>query len=169
MLESFSERMEGMTRAEQYAAQFSALDAEVRAMVAGCSDEGWRRDCASEGRTVGVVAHHIASVEAFFAQVLGAVLADQPAPVGFSADDVDGMNAEHAAQFANVGKQETLELLRANGAAVLATIAAFDDARLARIAGEFGGQELPAAQVIELGLLGHFAGHLENIRTSLAS
>jgi hypothetical protein len=161
--------MESMTGAEQYAAQFAALEEEIRATVAGCSEEGWRRACVDEGRTVGVVAHHIASVEGFFGQVLNAVLADQPAPAGFSADDIDPMNAQHAAQFANVGKQETLDLLQTNGAAVAAAIAAFDDAQLERIAGAFAGQELQAAQVIEFGLIGHFQGHLANIRASLAA
>ncbi|MGI8688130.1 MAG: hypothetical protein ACR2M3_06080 [Thermomicrobiales bacterium] len=45
-------------RAEELAAQFEAVNDEVIAMVTGCTDEQWRRPCASEGWSVGVVAHH---------------------------------------------------------------------------------------------------------------
>jgi len=158
-----------MTRAEQYAAQFAAIDEAVRTMIAGCSEADWRRVCVDEGRTVGVVAHHIATVEGLFAGVIRALMAGQPASPGFSAEDVDQMNAQHAEAFATVGKAATLDLLRTNGAALTDVIAALDDAQLEQLAGVFGGHELRVAQVVEWAMIGHFQGHLANIRASLAA
>ncbi len=158
-----------MTRVEQYAAQFAAIDEEIRSTIAGCSASDWRRACVDEGRTIGVVAHHIATVEGFFAGIIRASSAGQSASPGFSADDVDPMNARHAEDFATAGKAETLDLLRANGTRTTDAIAALDDAQLDQVAGVFAGHEMRVAQIVELGLLGHFQGHLANIRASLAA
>ncbi len=158
-----------MTRAERYATQFAAIDEEIRAMIAGCSDADWRQACVDDGRTVGVVTHHIATVEGTIAESFRALSAGEQASPRLSAEDIDRMNAQHAEEFATVGKAQTLDLLRANGAAVTDAIAALDDAQLEQFAGVFGGHELRVAQVVELALLGHFQGHLADIRATLAA
>ncbi len=158
-----------MTRAERYATQFAAIDEEIRATIAGCSDADWRQACVDDGRTVGVVTHHIATVEGTIAESFRALSAGEQASPRLSAEDIDRMNAQHAEEFATVGKAQTLDLLRANGAAVTDAIAALDDAQLEQFAGVFGGHELRVAQVVELALLGHFHGHLADIRATLAA
>jgi len=122
-----------------------------------------------EGRTVGVVAHHIATVEGTITGFFRELSTGEQASLHLSAEATDRTNAEHTREFATVGKAETLDLLRANGTSVADAIAALDDAQLEQGAGIFGGHELRVAQVIELALIGHFRGHLANIRASFAA
>jgi len=157
-----------MTRAEQYATQFTTLNEEVIGTVAACTEAEWRRVCAGEERTVGVVAHHIATVEGTIADAIRVLSTGGHDAPHLSAEAIDRVNAQHAETFATVGKAETLDLLRTYGAALTAALAALNDAQLEQVAGVFGGHELRVAQVVELALIAHFGEHLTTIRATIA-
>lgn len=154
------------TRTEQLAAEFTAVNDDVIATVMQCTDEQWRQPCVNEGRSVGVVAHHIATVHRDFTGLLTALVAGQTWSPGSSMADVDEGNARHARDYATVGKPETLDLLRTNGTAVTELLGRLDDEQLDRIAGIFGGHELTVARVVEWIVIGHAREHLASIRAT---
>ena len=155
------------TQTEQLAAQFTAVNDDAIAVVTHCTADQWRLPCVDEGRLVGVVAHHIATVHRDFTGLLTALVAGQTRSPGSSMADVDESNARHAHDFAEVGQAETLDLLRTNGAAVVALLNRLDDAQLDRIAGVFGGNKLTVAQVVEWIVIGHARVHLASIRATI--
>lgn len=115
-------------------AQFLAqrLEQGARALAtlaAGLSDAQWNTRMPGDGRTVGVIVHHVASVypvEIQLAQVLA-----QGRPVeGVTMQTVHDMNAAHASEHADVTRAEAIELLQKNSAAAAAAIRALSDEQL---------------------------------------
>jgi hypothetical protein len=155
------------TRAKELAAQFETVNDAIIDTVSGCTAEQWQRLTASETWPVGVVAHHVSQVQGFFAGVLAGLSAGETSPVALRSEDIDENNARHARDFVDVGQPETLAALRENGAALSRQIRGLDDDLLARGAFALDGQELTAAQVIELGVIGHFQEHMKSIRQTI--
>jgi hypothetical protein len=93
------------------------------------TDAQWKTPIPKDGRTVGVVVHHVASVlpiEIELAQALA-----KGAPItGVTWDVIHEMNANHATQHANVTKTEAIQALRTNAAAAAAAIRELRDAEL---------------------------------------
>jgi hypothetical protein len=138
------------------------------AAVSTCSDEQWRQPTAEDGRTVGVVAHHVGEVNGAFAKIVETLAVGGTYTPKVSMEEVHESNAKHARNNAAAGKAETLDLLRANGDEILRVLASIDDTVLDRTAGIFGGNELTVNQVLEWVVIGHTAEHLGTIRSTLA-
>ncbi len=155
-------------RGERIAADLEAINARVAAAIEGCTDELWTRQTAAEGWPVGVVAHHMAEVQRFFAGVLASV-GSGGVPTALTSAFIDENNARHAQAAAGVGKDETLALFRSAGADAARALRGLDDARLDAIAVEIDGQGLTAAQAAEFGLVGHFEEHLASIQATLSA
>lgn len=160
--------MSSSTQAAEYATRFEAVSDEFIATVAECSDEQWRRTTAAEQWPVAVVAHHLGEVYGFFSQTFAGPAPAGQAPMPLSAEFIDQNNARHAREFANVGKQETLDLLRANQAALAQTIRGLDDERLGSTAMTFDGNGLSVAQLVEGAMIAHTQEHLASIRATIA-
>ena len=156
------------TRAEQYAAQFAAANDEVIALVTGCTDEQWRLRCTDEERSVAVVAHHIADVNAAFTRMVARLASGTTYSPNTSMEEIDRNNARHALDYAEVGKPEVLAGLRTSGATIAQQLRDLSDEQLDHVAGVFGGQELTMAKVIEYVVIGHTAAHLNSIRATVA-
>ncbi len=156
------------TRADEFAAQFEAVNDEIMATVTGCTDEQWRQPCASEGWSLGVVAHHIAVVHRDFIGLVEALAAGETRSPGSSMEAVHRSNAQHARDYAAVGKPETLDALRTHGAAITQLLHSLGDEQLDRTAGVFGERELSVAQVVEWIVIGHAGEHLASIRATIA-
>jgi uncharacterized damage-inducible protein DinB len=157
-----------LSRAQQLATGFEVVNDGILDAVANATPEQWQRVTESERWPAGVVAHHVAEVQRFFTGVIAGLADVETAPVELRGTDVDANNARHAAEFANVGKTETLDALRANGAALAERIRGLDDDQLARVALVFDGQELTAEQVIAVAAIAHFQEHLGSLRQALA-
>jgi hypothetical protein len=84
-------------------------------------------------------------------------------------DSLHQMNAEHAKQFANCTRDETLVLLRKNAAGAASTVRGLSDDQLDRSAPLLGGPPMTAQQVIERVLIGHVQEHHGSIRTTLGA
>ena len=97
------------------------------------SDAQWRTALAGDGRTVGVIVHHVASVYPLEVKLAQMVAAGTPI-VGVTWATVHEMNAAHAAEFGLVAKHTALSLLAENSAAAADAIRAFSDADLDRAA-----------------------------------
>jgi hypothetical protein len=86
-----------------------------------------------DGRKIGVVVHHVASMYPLEIQ-LAQALAGGKAIEGVTWDDVHALNANHANENDAVTKEQALELLRRNSAAAAAAIRALGDEELDRAA-----------------------------------
>ncbi len=161
--------MTATSRAEQLAAQFTAGNDTAIAAIAGCTAEGWQRSTASEGWTVAAAAHHLAAVQQVFVGLVTVLASGETSSPPPGMDDIDRSNAQHAEEYAAVGKAETLAILRTSGAALAQLLRGLDDAQLDSVAGTFGGQELRVAQVVERVVMGHAGVHLASIQAALVA
>ena len=89
----------------------------------------WQLPVIGDGRTVGVVVHHVASMYPLEVE-LAQVLASGKPITGATMEVVHQINADHAEKFAGVGKQETLELLKNNAKNAADAVRSFSDAEL---------------------------------------
>jgi hypothetical protein len=99
--------------------------------AAGLTEEEWETRTPKDGRRIGVIVNHVATVyplEIEFAQTV----ARGEVVTGLTAEVINKMNAEHARENDGVTKQQTLELLRQNSAAAAAVIRALSDEELDR-------------------------------------
>src|SRR5258705_6198935 len=85
----------------------------LAAFATSLTDAEWKVPMPHDGRAVGVIVHHVASVYPIEIQLAQAVADGKPV-IGLTMDDIDAMNARHAAEHAAVTRQASLELLRAN-------------------------------------------------------
>src|SRR5262245_12483884 len=117
---------------EQAQALADRLEAGARALAAfaaDLTDSEWRTPVPHDGRAVGVVVHHVASVYPIEIELAQVIAGGKPV-IGVTMDDIHAMNAKHAAEHAAVTKAEALDLLRANSAAAAAAIRALNDGQL---------------------------------------
>jgi uncharacterized damage-inducible protein DinB len=154
-------------RAQALADRFEAANREIISTVEKCSDAEWRTKCAGETWSVGVVAHHVAESHAGIARIIQTIAAGQPLP-SVTTEMIDQRNAQHAQQQANCTKQETLDLLRKNGASAATTVRGLCDEQLQR-SGTLRAGPMSAEQVVEGILIGHVKGHLASIRSAIGA
>jgi hypothetical protein len=132
------------------------------------TDAEWQTRLRKDGRKVGVVVHHVASVYPIEIQ-LAQTLAEGRAITGVTPTDVDEMNAAHAREHDGISKDVALQLLRKNSAAAAAAIRALSDEELDRAAPAslYGGAPLTCQFVLEDHAVRHSYHHLARIRASL--
>jgi len=146
--------------------QFTALNNEMIAFVERCPAALWRTPCADDGRTVAVVAHHIALSHELVMQLVQLVAEGQPLPA-LSTEMFDAANAQHAQQAANCTQAEVITLLREKGqsaATALRQLTAEQMARTAHIA--FANATMRAQDVVEHMLIGHAQLHFANMQAT---
>jgi hypothetical protein len=97
------------------------------------SEAQWNTRVPGDGRTIGVIVHHVASVYPLEIQ-LAQKLSMGQAITGVTMQDVHAMNAKHAAEFGAVTRDSALQLLKRNSAAAAAAIRSFSDEALAQAA-----------------------------------
>jgi hypothetical protein len=141
----------------------------LAAFVEGLSEEEWRTPVSrTDGRSVGVIVHHVASVYPIEID-LARVIASGKAVADVTWEIVAKLNAKHAHDQAGVTKGAALELLRRNSREAAAAARAFTDDELDRAA-PFSlsfGAPVTAQFVIEDHALRHSWHHLARIRTAL--
>lgn len=154
-------------KSEELAKQFEAKSRDALAMLEKLSEADWGKVTEAEKWSVGVTAHHLASVLEPVSSMIRAVAAKQ-APGDLSMELIDGMNAQHAKDFAACTRAETIELHRKGSATAAATIRGLNDAELATAGTVL--KDLPpmtAEQLIAGGLLAHIDEHYGSIRKTV--
>ena len=158
------------TRAEQLAARVEQGAQELASFVDGLSEAEWQKVCTDDGRTVGVLVHHVAS--AYPAEV-GIIrqLATGQGLSGVTWDMVNQMNAQHAQTNVSAGKGETLELLRQNSSEAAAAIRELSDEELDQAAPISLNWDAPLTTqyFIEEHPLSHSFRHLSSIKAACAT
>lgn len=97
------------------------------------TDPEWRSRLPKDGRKVGVVVHHVASMYPLEIQLAQTLAAGEPVS-GVTSEAVNEINAAHAREHDGITKQAALELLRRNSEAAAAAIRALSDEELDRAA-----------------------------------
>jgi hypothetical protein len=134
-------------RSAGIADDFAAANSEVVAFVRSCSEEEWVVTVPGEDWTVGVVLHHIAEGHGHGLRWLDSMVRGEG--VVDTAEDIDRINAAHAARAGGIGPAETLALLETNGARLEGALRALTDEDLDRSApfGPAGGPELRTSDI----------------------
>ena len=147
------------------------LEQGARALVAFASDltdAEWQTRVPGDGRKVGVVVHHVASVYPLEIQLAQLIAAGQPI-VGVTMNDVHAMNAAHARDHDAVTKEAALDLLRSNSAAAAAATRALTDEELERAAPAslYADAVLTCQFILEDHAVRHSYHHLARVRAAL--
>ena len=156
------------TRAQVLADTLEQGAGALAELVVGLNEKEWQSRLPKDGRKIGVVVHHVASMyplEVELAQKLagGGQLTD------VTWDGVHEINARHAREFDGVTKEEAIGLLRRNAASAAAAIREFTDAELARVAPNslYGFAPLTCQFMLEDHAVRHSFHHLARIRSAL--
>jgi hypothetical protein len=157
-------------RAEALAERIAQSHRDLVAFVRTLSEADWRTYCPNEGRTVGVLVHHVASVLPVELDLVKVLASGQPM-TGVTMEMVDQMNAQHAKEYANCGREETVDLLRRNSALVVSAIRELSDAELDQAAPVSLHSDAPltAQYFIEDHPLSHAYHHLASIRAVIGT
>jgi hypothetical protein len=132
------------------------------------TEEEWQTRIPKDGRKVGVVVHHVASVYPVEIHLAQTVAGGEPVK-GVTGDDINTMNGAHAKENDAVTKQETLDLLRRNSSAAAAAIRALSDEELDRatLVSLYSDAPLTSQFVLEDHAVRHSYHHLAKIRAAL--
>lgn len=144
------------------------LGARALGALAGTiTDAEWESRVA-DGRKIGVVVHHVASMYPIEMQLAGLLAAGKPIE-GVTPAVVADINAKHAAQFDGVTKAEAIEFLRANSEAAAEGVRAFTDQQLDRAATVSYNSDAPLTLQfwLEDHPVRHSYHHLARIRAAL--
>jgi DinB superfamily len=156
-------------RSEALAARLDAGAAALAAFAATLSDTEWQTRVPHDGRKVGVVVHHVASVYPIEIQIARTLAAGQPI-TGVTWDAVNTMNRDHAKDNDGVTKQAALDLLKKNSAEAAAAIRSLSDEELDRAAPVSLNSDAPLTCqfILEDHAVRHSYHHLARIRAALA-
>jgi hypothetical protein len=155
-------------RADRLAERLEHGARTLAALAAGLSEQEWRTRVPKDGRTIGVVVHHVASVYPIEIQLAQALAAGQ-AIEGVTMDDIHAMNAKHAQENADVSPNAAIELLERNSANAAAAIRALSDEELDRAATAslYGGAPITCQFMLEDHAVRHSYHHLAKVRATL--
>jgi hypothetical protein len=140
----------------------------LSSFASGLTTAEWETPVPRDGRKIGVIVHHVASVYPLEIQLAQTIAAGKPIE-GVSGDDVNAMNAGHAKQHDAVEKDATLDLLRRNSAAAADAIRALSDEDLdrAQLASLYSDAPVTCQFVLEDHAVRHSYHHLARIRATL--
>lgn len=152
-----------ITASARSAALADRLEAGARRLAdlaRSLSAAEWRLIMPHDGRTVGVIVHHVASVYPLEVHLAQMMAAGTPI-VGVTAATIDEMNAGHAHEHAGVTPDEALALLAANSAAAARDIRALTDEDLDRAVpvSLYGDAELTCQFMLEDHAVRHSLHH----------
>ena len=140
----------------------------LAAFAGGLTDAEWQTPVPKDGRKVGVVVHHVASVYPIEIQLAQVLAGGQPV-TGVTWDNVHEMNAGHAKENDGVTKEAALDLLRRNSAAAAAAIRALSDEQLAHAAPAslYSDAPITCQFMLEDHAVRHSYHHLARVRATL--
>lgn len=156
-------------KGEAFARQLEAKVEEATAVLEKLSDADWKKATAAEKWTVGVTAHHLARSYEPVTHIIKTLAAGQGLP-NFTPQMLDEMNAQHAKEFANCTKPETIALLKKGAGAAATFVRGLSDADLAKAGTVFTGMPpMSAEEMVKRALLGHIDEHIGSIRKTIDS
>lgn len=155
-------------RAEALASRIEQGAKALATFAQSLSEDEWATFVPKDGRAVGVIVHHVASVYPLEVE-LARKLASGTAIAGVTWEAVAQMNTDHAYQHAAVSKEEALALLHRNSKVAADAVRAFSDEELDRAAPVSlnGDAPLTTQFFVEDHALRHSFHHLARIRAAV--
>jgi len=155
-------------RSEELARRVELGALALEAFASSLTEIEWQSCVRGDGRKIGVVVHHVASVYPVEIELAQTVAGGKPVE-GVTAAVIDDMNAAHAKKNDSVTKEVTLELLRRNSAAAAAAIRKLTNEQLDAAAPVSLNANAPLTCqfVIEDHAVRHSYHHLAKIRAAL--
>lgn len=160
---------DGTSPRAQALARRLADGAEALAAFAGSlTDAEWQMRLPQDGRKIGVIVHHVASVYPVEIHVARLVARGTPV-IGLTTGDIDAMNAAHAMDHDEATPEDTLSLLHHNAEAAAAAIRVLSDEELDQAApvSLYGNAPLTCQFMLEDHAVRHSYHHLARIRAAL--
>lgn len=156
------------TRANALAERLEQGARALEAAAGALTETEWHARIPGDGRTIGVVVHHVATMYPLEIQLAQALAAGKPI-IGVTWDDVNQLNGKHAQENTAVTKAEAIELLRRNSVAAAAVIRALSDEELDRAATVSLNADAPLTCqfFLEDHAVRHSYHHLARIRAAL--
>lgn len=157
-------------RANALAERLEQGASALGAVASALSEKEWQTRIPGDGRTIGVVVHHVATMYPLEIQLAQALAAGKPI-AGVTWAVVNDLNAKHATENDAVTKEAAIDLLRRNSAAAAAAIRALSDEELDRAATVSLNAEAPLTCqfFLEDHAVRHSYHHLARIRAALAA
>jgi hypothetical protein len=142
----------------------------LAAFASGLTDAEWHSRTPRDGRKVGVIVHHVATMYPLEIQLAQTLAAGKPV-AGVTWDVVHELNANHAKEHDAVTKAEALDLLRRNSSAAAAAIRALSDDELDQAAPISLNSDAPLTCqfMLEDHAVRHSYHHLAAIRGAVAA
>jgi hypothetical protein len=156
------------TRAQALAERLERGAQAMIELARSLTDAEWTTPLPGDGRKIGVVVHHVASVYPIEIE-LAQVLASGRPVVGVTWNDVHAMNAAHAKDHDGVTKAAAVDLLSRNSAVAAAAIRALSNEQLdsAAPASLYGDAPITCQFMLEDHAVRHSYHHLSRIRAAL--
>jgi hypothetical protein len=155
-------------RAHALAVRLERGAAALAAFAGTLTDAEWNTPVPKDGRTIGVVVHHVASVYPVEIQLARALAAGQPV-AGVTMTNIDEMNAAHAREFAAITRDAAIDVLRRNSADAAAAILELSDEQLDRAttASLYDDAPITCQFMLEDHAVRHSYHHLARVRAAL--
>jgi hypothetical protein len=140
---------------------------DLASFASALTDAEWQTRV-KDGRKVGVIVHHVATMYPLEIQLAQTLAAGKPV-AGVTWDAVHELNAGHAREHDAVTKEAALDLLRRNSASAAAAIRALSDEELDRAAPVSLNSDAPLTCqfMLEDHAVRHSYHHLDRIRAAL--
>lgn len=140
----------------------------LEAFASSLTEFEWQCRLPHDGRKIGVVVHHVASVypiEIELAQTVAKGLTVE----GLTMEVISKMNTDHAKKFEGVTKEQAIQLLKENSTAAATAIRALSDAELDQAVpvSLYADAVLTCQFVLEDHAVRHSFHHLGRIRAAL--
>jgi len=155
-------------RSEALAARLEAGATALAALAVTLSDAEWQTQLPKDGRKIGVVVHHVASMYPLEIQLAQFLATGRPIE-DVTWEGVAAINRDHKEENDTVKKSDALALLAKNSSAAAAAIRAFSDEELdcAAPVSLYGNAPLTCQFFLEDHAVRHSYHHLAGIRAAL--
>ena len=160
--------MSSQQRANALAVRLEQGARALASFASTLTDAEWRTRVPKDGRKIGVIVHHVATMYPLEIQLAQTLAGGEPV-AGVTWDAVHEMNAGHAKEHDAVTKDAALNLLRQNSTAAAAAIRALSDEQLDRAAAVSLNDAAPLTCqfMLEDHAVRHSYHHLARIRAAL--
>lgn len=157
-------------RASALAARLEQGARALASVAAALSEVEWQTRIPHDGRKIGVVVSHVATMYPLEIQLAQGIAAGQPV-AGVSWDTVHEINATHARENEGVSQEAALKLLVHNSSAAAAAIRSLTDVELDTAAANslYADAPLTCQFFLEDHAVRHSYHHLARIRAALTA
>ena len=160
--------MSSKIRADALAVRLEQGARALASFATTLTDAEWQTRVPKDGRKIGAVVHHVATMYPLEIQLAQTLAGGEPV-AGVTWDAVHEMNAGHAKEHDAVTKDAALNLLRQNSTAAAAAIRALSDEQLDQAAAVSLNDAAPLTCqfLLEDHAVRHSYHHLARIRAAL--